>query len=244
MPATARTALAVFSLVFATAAAVESAAVEPDPRAKDLTPVTWKESPRHAPIALVEDGTAKATICLMGPRSAAAGQAVGNLQSFIKQAAGAELKIVENKIVAPAIVIGDCEAAKAHGLEGKSLPVEGFAIKTAADHVFIVGHDADLGEGVRSDGTAWGVTDFIERFVGVRWYYPGELGQSISKHTTLTVPPVWLEDAPAFRKREIWPPMSNPWNGTGTQLGPLHTFLRSANSLAACWRCTRPTGAR
>jgi hypothetical protein len=30
--------------------------------------------------------------------------------------------------------------------------------------------------------------------------------------------------------RTIWPPMSSPWNGSGTQLGPLHGFLRSGNS--------------
>jgi hypothetical protein len=211
-------------------ATADLAAAEPDPRAKDLPPVTWKAAPRHAPIPLVEAGTARATICVMGPRSATLHQAVANLQAFIKQATGAELKIIQNKIVAPAIAIGDCDAAKALGLQGKSLPVEGFAIKTAPEGVFIVGHDADVGEGVRSEGTAWGVTDFLERFVGVRWYFPGELGQSVPKHMTLTVAPAWLEDAPVFRKREIWPPMSNPWNGTGTQLGPLHTFLRSANS--------------
>src|SRR2546423_687581 len=83
-------------------------------------------APRHAPIVLVDGGTAKATICLMGPRSTALNGTVGNLQSFVKQVTGVELKIVENKITTPAIVIGDCDLAKSHGLQGKLLPVEGF----------------------------------------------------------------------------------------------------------------------
>src|SRR5262249_42756085 len=41
------------------------------------------------------------------------------------------------------------------------------------------------------------------------------------------------EDAPVFRMRVIWPPTSNPWNGSGTNLSPLHGFLRAGNSWPA-----------
>src|SRR5437764_228341 len=81
------------------------------------------------------------------------------------------------------------------------------------------GRDESLAGGrARSDGTAWGVFELLERFVGARWYFPGPLGRSVPKATTLRVPPTWLEDAPVFRKREMWPPSGNPWNGTGTPL--------------------------
>ena len=51
-------------------------------------------------------------------------------------------------------------------------PIEGFAIKTAEDVVCIVGHDGAIaGRSARSDGTAHGVREFAERFVGVRWYF-------------------------------------------------------------------------
>lgn len=188
---------------------------------KDLNPVTFKAKPDHPGITLVENSQAKGSICVMGPLSGA----VNVLQKFIEEATGAKLPIVMNKITPPAIVIGDGELAKKHGLVGKDMPIEGFAIKTIPDHILIVGNEEP-----RSDGTAWGITEFLERFVGVRWYFPTELGQSIPKTKTLRVEPVWLEDAPVFRMRVIWPPSSNPWNGSGTQLGPLHTFLRAANS--------------
>src|SRR5262245_34297660 len=154
--------------------------------AKDLNPVKIKPAPSHAPLTLVEKGRPRASIAVMNPR---ANNAAGQLQEFIQEATGAKLPIVQGKITAPAIVLGDCALAKENGIEGKEQPVEGFTIKTIPDHVLIVGRDEDLGPQARSDGTAWGVTEFLERFVGVRWYFPGDLGKSIPKIDILTVPP-------------------------------------------------------
>ncbi|HOJ39869.1 MAG TPA: DUF4838 domain-containing protein [bacterium] len=53
-------------------------------------------------------------------------------------------------------------------------------------------------------GTLWGVYDFLERFVGIRWYYPGRLGTVVPKRETLIIPPVAYQDAPVFRKRVIY----------------------------------------
>src|SRR5207244_3555149 len=60
--------------------------------------------------------------------------------------------------------------------------------------------------------------------------FPTELGQSVPKAASLSVPPTWIEDAPAFRMRVMWPPTSNPWNGTGTPLYAVQNFLRAGNS--------------
>lgn len=194
---------------------------------KDLNPVTFKTPGDHPAVVLVADGQPKATIAVMNPRAAAAATL---LQEFIRKATGATLPIEQNKITTPAIVLGDCELAAQQGLVGKNLPVEGFAIKTIPDHVLIVGRDEDIVAAAKSQGTYWGACEFLERFVNIRWYFPLEHGQSIPPTKTLSIASVWLEDAPVFRKRDIWPPMSNPWNGSGTQLMPFHTFLRSGVS--------------
>ncbi len=129
----------------------------------------------------------------------------------------------------PAIVLGACDEAKAVGLDGAAMPVEGFAIKSVAGRVFIVGHDDPK---LSSPGTAWGVYEFLERIVGVRWYWPMELGgRSVIPTKDLAVKPIWIEDAPAFHKREIWPPVANTWSGTGTQPSP--TSPRSGSSSEA-----------
>jgi uncharacterized protein DUF4838 len=197
---------------------------------RDLAPVKLLKAESHPPVVLVDNGQAVATICVIGPRSRMLNEAVGHLQAMIEKSTGAKLPIVNDKLVAPGLVIGNGDVAKHQGLVGAQMPAEGFAIKTTAEHIFIVGHDGQLSGGGLSDGTAWGVIDFLERFVGVRWYYPTELGQSIPTTKRLAIEPVFFADAAAFRKREIWPPMGNPWNGTGTPLMPLQTFLRSADS--------------
>ena len=215
-------------LAFAVALAAVSAARAAD----DLNPVIIKKPLDHPPIVLVEDGKPKGSIVLPATASGTLSQAAQTLQGFIARATGATLPIVRGgKFTPPALVLGDSALAAEHGLAGKALPIEGFAIKTVPGHILIVGRDGAVdGTKAHSDGTAWGTYEFAERFVGVRWYFPGELGQSIPPTNTLAVRATWLEDAPVFRKREIWPPMSNPWNGSGTQLGALHTFLRHANS--------------
>jgi len=202
-------------------------------RADDLNPVTFKKAPSHAPVVFVKDGKPLGKICLVAEKpDRTLGLAVKELRECIKLATGAELPVVRGKIETPAIVIGDCDAAAKLGLVGSKMPVEGFAIKTAADCVFIVGHDGPVpGGGAFSTGTAWGVLEFAERFVGVRWYWPADKdGRSIIPMKDFVVEPVSLTDAPVFRKRVIWPPCGEPWHGKGQALGPLHTKLRHGDS--------------
>ena len=204
----------------------------------DLCPVTLEPPPTHPPVTLVQRGRPKAAICLMTrSKSRPLRLAVKELQECIQAATGATLPVATGELKAPAIVIGDCPAAAKAGLVDAKMPVEGFAIATTTDHVFIVGHDDPMPavRGAASHGTAWGVLEFLERFVGVRWYWPTDRGgRSVPKTATLAVPPTRLADAPVFLKRQIWPPCQNSWNGSGQQLGPLHTKLRHNNAWPIC----------
>jgi len=204
-------------------AVLGTAACAADP--SDLGPVTIKKAPSHPPVVLVRDGKAVASILVKG---AVAGHALGELQEAIEATTGARLPVISganaNKPVkGAAIVIGDCPEAARLGLVGAKMPVEGFEIKTAPGRIYIVGNGGAA--------TGYGVYEFLERFVGVRWYWPTEFkGRSVVKTATLQAPPVHLADAPVFRKRQIWPPMSKPSSGSGTQLGQLHNCLRQGNS--------------
>jgi len=195
--------------------------------AKDLNPVTIKTTPNHPRIVLVADGKALGSIVVMNKAAGAV-----ELQSFIEKVTGAKLPIVHDTITSPAIVLGDSAEAAALGLVSSNLPIEGFAIKTAPDAIYIVGNKY---EG-NADGQLWGALEFLERFVGVRWYFPPaeaggpQIGHSIPESNELSVPPVWLEDKPAFQMRVMWPPMSEPWHGQGIRLDELQRLLRSGNS--------------
>jgi hypothetical protein len=214
--------------------------------ADDLNPVTMKSAPGHAPVVLVDGKAAKGCICVMGEQSANLAIAVKELQACIESATGAKLPIVSGKIRSPAIVIGNCDEARAQGLDGGKMPVEGFEIKTAADRVFIVGSDGVVDEASKtfSDGTAWGVAEFLERIVGVRWYWPADRGgRSVIPKADLVVKPVSLADAPVFRKRVYYPPAapSRPIDGKMQKLQSLCTMLRAANSWPISLRVHQPS---
>jgi hypothetical protein len=143
-----------------------------------------------------------ANICLMCDVDPLA---LAELQACLK------LPIIRNGIKEPAIVIR----------ASAQLPPEGFTIKTLKNQVELTGNGA---------GVSWAIYEFLERYAGVRWYFPGDDGRYVPKLAKLVVPPVDLADAPVFRKRELWPATSNPSNGTGTNLAPTLHALRSGDS--------------
>ncbi|MDP6502913.1 MAG: DUF4838 domain-containing protein [Planctomycetota bacterium] len=173
--------------------------------ANDLNPVQVRRATKHQPVALVTDGKPTASIVVPateGGSSRALTSAIRDLQTYIELTTGAKLEITDELNAKPAIVLG-AGAAKLAGVSAEDLPLEGFIIKSAPDRVFIVGKDAA--------GTAWGIYEFLERCVGVRFYWPeyrddrARAGTSIAKTKNLAVNPLHLTDSPAFRKRIRWP---------------------------------------
>ncbi|MEA1951996.1 MAG: DUF4838 domain-containing protein [Planctomycetota bacterium] len=133
---------------------------------------------------------------------------VSELVEVIRLSTGAELKLAEQMPPAkqPAIVIGDCEASRQAGIDATQIPLEGFVVKTARHRVYLVGSSREYPSGNANESTTWAVVDFLERFVGVRWYWPIKAdGRSIVKTDSLSVPPVHYTDAPVFQFRDYWP---------------------------------------
>lgn len=189
---------------------------------KDLTPVTIHETPQHVPFDIVRNGKPEAKIYLADDNPS------DNLKIIIKElieviflTSGAELQSVDQMPPSsePVIVIGDCPDSRKAGIDAAKIPIEGYVVKTQPNRLFLVGSVQKLpeNEGITdlysNDGTAWAVADFLERFVGVRWYWPNEVGgRSIAKATTLTVRPAHYSDQPVFRKREFYPRRyKKPW---------------------------------
>jgi len=182
---------------------------------RDLTPVKALATPQHAPVVLVADGQPKAKVyvAVEKPERALA-ILLKELVEVVKLSTGAELEVVQEMPAAdvPTIVIGDCPASRAAGIDASSIPIEGFAVKTAPNRVYLVGSTVPLTPGSNqweywaNSGTAWAVADFLERFVGVRWYWPVNVGgRSVRNATTLAVRPAFYSDRPVFRKREFYP---------------------------------------
>jgi len=211
------------------AAAVSAQAAAPRPAAvsgpdylkvKDLTPVKVQGNPKHPPIVIVRDGVAQAKVYVAEAKPRKNVQIlVQELVDSVKLTTGATLEVIRHTPAPPpsggmpVIVIGDCDASRAAGIDAAKIPVEGFVVKTTADRVFLVGSTMpipDLGgwpPSYGNDGTAWAAADFLERFVGVRWYWPLNVGgRSVVETKTLAVNPAHYSDEPVFRKREYFPP--------------------------------------
>ncbi len=213
-------------------------------QAKDLNPVKYvKKAPTHSEVVLVKDGQALGQVVIMpSAEHHTFRQIIKELVEVIKESTGAELPVVHGKIPAgPALVIGDCEESQRAGIDLSKLPVEGYAIKTAPNRVFIAGRTRRSKPGARYDydGNVHGVANFLERFVGVRWYWPTNLGgRSIRKSASLVVDPVWYEDAPVYRMRTVWPPFDAV--PAKTDYRHMYRLLGAGNSWETTIQCHTP----
>jgi hypothetical protein len=194
---------------------------------RDLTPVTSLVTPAHPPVSLVSDGRASAVVYVADPKGRkmpdpkkrgevqpVLKRLVDELVEVVRLSTGATLELADQPPAPdrPALVIGDCEETRKAGIDAAKLPIEGFVVKTAPNRVYLVGSTQPLPPGSNrwaqweNDGTAWAVADFLERFVGVRWFWPTEVGGlTTTSATTLLIPPAHYQDQPVFRQREYEP---------------------------------------
>ena len=190
----------------------ETVALKP----RDLTPVTWLEAPKHAPVEIVRDGKAVAVVYAVDMKfSASHGDRfpalVDEVIACILYSTGAKLGRVNEPppVGQPAIIIGDCDESRAAGIDPAKMPAEGFAIKTAPNRVYIVGGKVDK-DNVRgaNDATCLAMFDFMERVLGWRWYWEigGYGGYSPPpKRASLVLPPFSYRDQPASCPRTMYP---------------------------------------
>ncbi len=178
--------------------------------------MTWLKAPSHRPVEIVRDGRPRAVVYVVDPkgrerfipkrrghRPPTLKQLVDQLVETVRLSTGATLELVGEPPGAdrPAIVIGDCEETRKAGIDAAKLPAEGFVVKTAANRIYLVGST----QGGATDATAWAVADFLERFVGVRWYWPAQYGgRSIPRRTSLAIAPAHYRDQPVFRFRTMY----------------------------------------
>lgn len=108
------------------------------------------------------------------------------------------------------IYVGQSAATRKYGIKPETAGREGFIITTVPDGIAIVGNDSSLDPEFRKDpndkrgprkATLWGVYDFLERFCGCRFYYPGEMGSLHPKAKNLTITPIAYTDKPYFINR-------------------------------------------
>jgi hypothetical protein len=166
---------------------------------------------KEAMLTLVRSGTANARIVVGSDVSPTARFAAGELQNYVRKATGATLPIVDTvgDDGAVEVVIGDGKISRSLGVDAMDLGRDSFTIKTIGNRIVILGEDHPTEEiehrflanvGYNTSGyehaTLFGVYDFLERFVGVRWYLPVDIGEVVPKTDTLSIPAVDITDGP------------------------------------------------
>ncbi len=141
---------------------------------------------------------------LAGEPSASERRAAEELQASVKAVTGAQLPIVDvppSDGNAPTIVLGAGAEAQRLGVNPSAddLGEQGYVMRTVGPHLVIAG--------TPGAGTLYGVYDFIERSLGMRWYAPGVT--KIPHLETLPLPQIDESIRPAF----AWRHTSYTWPG-------------------------------
>jgi len=141
----------------------------------------------------VSDGKARAVIVTASRAPGVVHYAAKELQYHVLKASGVELAIVSEESVpempAGRVYLGDCQATLDMGVNSASLSPEACLVRTRGEAVFVAGRDSG-GEALNQRvwaGTLFGVYELLEDSMGVRWLWPGELGELVPKSDTIAI---------------------------------------------------------
>lgn len=170
-----------------------------------------------APVTIVAGGQAKASIVVPRAASPQVTQAAQLLASCVRQASGAELPVTDDTAAGSeagaSIHVGPTTVASREAGLPAGLDDDGFVIAVQEERIVILG-PTDY-------GTEFGVCEFLERFVGVRWLLPGEHGTDIPRQNTIVVPEGRIVDQPVFMSR-LFSGLRGPAQGEWARRNRMH----------------------
>lgn len=163
----------------------------------------------HAEVRLVADGKAQAVVVIADQPSAVAKYAANEMVAHVEKATGVRLDVIGENGLATAlpcrVFIGGTRAARDAGIDVGKLAPEAFVLHTKDKSLFIAGDDGN-GDPIDMDtraGTLWGVYEWLERTLDVRWVWPGELGTFVPKRTLAISAEFDEQTAPRLIQRKM-----------------------------------------
>jgi hypothetical protein len=132
-------------------------------------------------------------------------KAAEELAYHLKKSTGTEIPVLtekENLPQGPYIYLGDCAGNRE---VVQQIPYNQGLIVIRDGNIHIAGKDDDRDYRANntSTGTLFAAYEFLEKFLGVRWLWPGEPGEVIPVHRNLTIDGLRLEVKPKVQS-SLW----------------------------------------
>ena len=135
--------------------------------------------------------------------------AAEELAGFLEKIIGAKVPVRNRPSgKATAFLLGSAGASAA-GIDLKKLDRDGYVIRSAGKHIAIAGNDDPKGNpgkiaSCNEHGTLNGVYEFLERFGGVRFYFPGDIGTVVPSRPDWKIGTISLMDRPDNQYRRTY----------------------------------------
>jgi hypothetical protein len=151
------------------------------------------------PVTIVEANQPKAVIVIPNNSTGQVRAAALLLSQYVHKATSAELAIVKEADAAARgakvnIWVGQSDYVLRQNIKFKEMEVDGFSITFPDYRNVVIAGPSDW-------GTEFGVYEFLERFLGVRWLLPGAMGDHAHKIDTIQVQPHQVMQKPVFFSR-------------------------------------------
>lgn len=152
------------------------------------------------PVTLVRDGTTDAVLVCADDLSSNARQAVEDLRSYLKQTSGASINVEKaSQAGRLEIHIGKTPYVQSLNLR----PIETAGVNIDAFRILFPENDRIVLVGESDSGTEIAVYDFTERYLGVRWLFPGDLGTYVPKTPSIDIAVEDIQSVPDYFSRVI-----------------------------------------
>lgn len=157
-----------------------------------LQRLTEAETPKiPEKIPLVQEGASSAVIVIASNAGQSLATAAQTLQRYLETSTGARLPIVKHSGGNPAIHIGRTDEVGQMGVSIEGLDEDGFLLEGRDGDQFVILGGSDW-------GTEFGVYEFLERYLGVRWLLPGADGEVVPVHRDLVIPGATVRQNPVY----------------------------------------------
>jgi len=149
-------------------------------------------------MTIVKNHQPHAAIIVNSKASSQVNAAAKTLQTYIEKSTGATLLIRNTPGNDININVGETDYTKSHSIIINNLDQDGFMLQGTDDKNFVIIGGSDW-------GTEYGVDDFLERYLDVRWLAGGDLFTDIPQHTTVDIAPTLIRQNPTFLSRSLSP---------------------------------------